>query len=76
MSISTDEELFLVMSGLQTAVFNLYLKKTPTGEKGHISTAAPTRHTGIVCDECEQGIAGVHYKCGTECTNRATVLIE
>ena len=78
-SISTDEELFLAISGLQTTVLKLYLrKKTSTGDQGQTSTA-PTRHPGIVCDGCQQGIAGVRYKClscpdydlcaGTGCTN-------
>ena len=41
-------------------MLKLYLrKKTSAGEKSQ----APTRHPGIVCDGCEESIAGVRYKC-------------
>lgn len=62
MSISTDEELILAISGLQSSVFKVYLKKS---EKKAAGQQPSPRHYGIVCDGCEQGISGVRYKCLT-----------
>lgn len=63
MSISTDEELIIAISGLQSTVFKLYLKKS---EKKAKQQPAPARlHPGVVCDGCEQDIVGVRYKCLT-----------
>lgn len=63
-SISSDEELFLAFSGLQSTVLKLYLRKKTSEENDHKSTSSrPPFHPNIVCDGCQQGIVGTRYKC-------------
>lgn len=68
-SITTDEELFLAISGLQSAVLKLYLRKkvssdASSGENTQKSdTPSKLLHPNIVCDGCQQWIVGTRYKC-------------
>ena len=59
-SISTDEELFSAVSGLQSTVLKLYLRKK-SSEKTPSRTVA--HHPNVVCDGCEMRITGTRYKC-------------
>lgn len=64
-SISTDEELFLAISGLQSTVLKLYLRKNTSaaGESGQKPTPSKPVHPNVICDGCQQGIVGTRYKC-------------
>jgi len=63
-SISTDEELFLAVSGLQSTVLKLHLRKKASEESNRRAPpSGPAYHPNIVCDGCENGILGTRYKC-------------